>query len=117
MARQKLDISGKLLRQEIRIEQPTVTIDANGAQILTWALYYECRAEARPLSAYERFQNQMVTSSVNYHFRIRYCKQASAVTSKMRIVMGSQTFDIDGPLINVDHKNHWLIIRGVEKNV
>lgn len=115
MAAKKLAY-GRLV-QQIRFEEPTTDIDGNGAQIPTWALYYECRTDARPLTADERFRNQLISSQTTEHFRIRYNTQAAAITPRMRIVMGSRIFDIEGPAINPGNRNKWLIFKGVEKNV
>lgn len=77
----------------ITIQSVTNTTDTYGATIQSWATYATIWAEKRDLSMRERLQagqgNPLITVRYFAHYN-------SGITEKMRVVDGSDTFEILG---------------------
>lgn len=69
------------MREQLLIQQKTLTADGRGGNTATWSTLDSCPAERITLSSGERIEAQRLGSQVQYRFRIR---ADSRVTAKMR---------------------------------
>ena len=81
--------------RRITFESGTSAQSETGEPTFTWATYFECWAERRPLTGREFFQAQQVAAKVDVIYRIPY-PHGKTVTplENIRIVDQGQTFDI-----------------------
>lgn len=79
------------LRDWLTIERQTVTRDALGGAISTWATWTETWGELRPASGRERFLNFQTIPEATYKCRIRWI---DGLTTADRIVCEGVTYDI-----------------------
>jgi len=87
------------LRQIISIQSKTLATDDYGGPVETWADFAAgVRAKAQPLSGRELIAAQAAQSETEMKFITRYI---SGVTQSMRIVMGSNHYNITA-VIDVD---------------
>ena len=89
------------LRHRITIQQP---IDGPSST-LTWSTFATIRAELQPLTSRELFSLQALDTAVSHRVRTRW---RSGVTADMRLVLGTRTFRIVGPPLNVEERNRDL---------
>ena len=83
--------SGRL-RHRVTIQTQTKTQDSTGSVIPSWSEFAEVWASIEPISGREFFSASQVQSSVSTRIRIRFC---DGVTPKMRVVHGSDYYDIE----------------------
>ena len=80
------------LRQRITIQQKTVTRDAYGAEVITWAdVVTDEPAAVLPIRGREYVALKQAQADVTTRFVIRY---RSGITPAMRILHGSAVYDI-----------------------
>ena len=84
--------SGKLDRKII-IQELTVTQDAHGEPVDTWADWADVWAEVRDLRGREYFQAQAAQSAIDTLFRIRHI---DGLKHEMRISHDDVIYDIKG---------------------
>jgi len=95
--------AGKL-RNYITIQQPAETHNTNIELIETWPTFTSCWAEILPLTGREYWASKQVVSEVTGKIRIRYI---AGVTTKMRVIDGSKTYDIEA-VIDVENRHEKL---------
>ena len=83
------------LRHSVMIEQQTKAQDSTGSIVVSWEDFAAVRAAIEPIAGREFFSASQVQSSVTTRIRIRYL---SGVTPKMRVVHGSDVYDIEAVL-------------------
>ena len=74
------------LTQRVRIEQPVVTRNALGEEILGWTTFAEVWAEVRPLSTREPAACRVGPEATMFH-----CRSAAATSSRRAISTASPT--------------------------
>jgi len=94
------------LRHRVTIQSRTTARDAHDDPIATWSTVVKVWASIEPLNARELILAQQVESNVTHKVTIRY---RSGVTSAMRVVFGSRTFEIDS-VINTDERNITMVL-------
>lgn len=94
------------LRHIITIQEPAKAVDEYGGDYVTWSDFATVRAKKRPLRGRELMAAQAAQSETEVMFYIRYL---SGVNSKMRIVHGSDYYDITS-VVNVNEQNRELEI-------
>ena len=82
------------LTQRVRIEQPVVTRNALGEEILGWTTFAEVWAEVRPLSTRELVTLRAEYAEVTTMITIRY---RPGITAKMRVLHGDAIYRIEPP--------------------
>ena len=79
------------LRHRITIEEKSVTRDAEGGEVVTWATFATVWASASSITGREFFASQQVNSTVSMKFGIRWL---DGVTTAMRISFDSKLYNI-----------------------
>jgi head-tail adaptor len=97
------------LRSQVVIETPTEADDATtGGVATTWATHATVYMQIRRKTVRERLANtDQVVAGGSADGWMRYL---STVTSKMRVVDGSDVWRIDGPPENWMKKDEWLVL-------
>ena len=62
----------------------------------------------------EFFRGEEVAADITHQITIRYDKTAAAWTTKMHVKYDGRTFNIAGPLRDIDEQNEWLVFPAVE---
>ncbi len=93
------------------IEQPTETGTATGGVTKSWSTFADWRCEIEPLSGREFFAGAALDREVNTRLSGRYIP---GVTAEMRVVHGSDIYDIKVP-INVRMRGRELEIMAVKE--
>lgn len=79
------------MRYRITIQSPPATKNTFGEMTGSWTTFATVWASKEPLLGNEYFAAESAQSKVEVKFRIRY---RSGVTNTMRVVEGSDTYDI-----------------------
>ncbi|MHB1651393.1 MAG: phage head closure protein [Desulfitobacteriaceae bacterium] len=79
------------LRYRITLQKKTITTDANGIEIVTWADYKTVWASYEPVGGREYFAAAAINSEDNVTFHVRYQKD---ITPDLQIVFGGQIYQI-----------------------
>ena len=79
------------LRDRITIQQKSVTRDAEGGEIVTWAVFAVVSASVQSITGREFFASAQVNSTVTTKFGIRWL---DGVTTAMRISYASKLYNI-----------------------
>lgn len=95
----------EMMDQKIVIQRATVSRDAHGGEVLTWADYKTRWAEARYTGGVEGQASNKETASISITFRMRHI---SDLTEKDRIVYKGNYLDVIG-IIPVG-RSHFQII-------
>lgn len=101
--------AGKKNRR-IEIQRKTVTTDADGYKTESWATYLSAMAAVRTTGSREVYYAQKSNAETEAVFIIGY---KSGVTTVMRIVYGTRTFEIIGTN-NIDEANIELHVSAKE---
>jgi SPP1 family predicted phage head-tail adaptor len=104
--------AGKL-RHTISIQSRSITRDAGGGAVDTWATVTDGTrpAEVRPISSGERFSDQQLQEVVTHRIS---CRWLSGITTKHRILFGTRAFDIQS-VINWSERDRELTMFCVER--
>lgn len=94
---------GQRIRR-VSIQAPSSTKDAYGQLITSWTTFRETWASIETLTGGEALQAQAVVSQASVKIEMRY---RPGITAAMRVVYGSQFFDI-GAVIDVDMRHETL---------
>lgn len=100
--------AGKM-RHKVAIQEQTETPDGMGGFTPSWGNVTglgSVPAAIWPLSSKESLDAMKLESRISEKIKIRY---RAGITSKNRIVFGSQIFNIQGAPINIDQRNKYLI--------
>lgn len=87
-------MQGGRLRRRITIQQKTTTQDPYGQPVESWATWKTLWAAVEPLRGTEYMRGQAQEASVDTRVRIRFVSGIDQET--MRVVHGSEVFDIEG---------------------
>lgn len=91
------------LRHPITIQTVTRTVLPSGlTEETSWADTYFLWASIEPISGRERFFADRVESDITHRIRCRW--PGDPITSEMRVVYGSRTFDIES-VINKEERD------------
>jgi SPP1 family predicted phage head-tail adaptor len=95
------------LRHRITIQQPTVTRNDRGAEVLAWATLATVWAEVRSISGREQvINNNQEIAATSHQVIIRH---RADVTPKMRIQWEGRTFGIES-LVDSDNRQRSLTL-------
>jgi len=101
-------------RHRITLRESTATgRDAAGGEILTWSDVATVWAAVEPISGREYFAAQQVNAETTHRIKMRY---RPGVHSKMRVLFGSRTFDIES-VIDPEERHVELHLMCVERAV
>ena len=97
------------LRQRITLQAKSVTRDAMGGEVITWADQVTIWASAEPLRGREFFAAQQEQAEISIRFVIRY---RSDVTTAWRVMWETRAYDIV-EIIDIDgrHKEQQIMAR------
>ncbi len=84
-----------VLDRKITIQSQSVVRDAMGGETVTWGTYKTVWAGFKPLRNMERVESGQLTATRLCEFTFRY-QDAPAVDEAMQIVLGSDTYEIEG---------------------
>lgn len=96
------------LHDRVTFQRRTESLDAYREDTGTWSDVATVAAAVEPLRGKEFFNALQVQSDITTLIIVRYSSDVSGITSKDRIVHGSDTYDIAGPPINVNSRNKEL---------
>ncbi len=82
------------LTQRVTIQQPVVTRNELGEEILGWSTFAQAWAEVRPLSTRELVTLRAEYAEVTTMITIRY---RPGITSKMRVLHAGVAYNIEPP--------------------
>ena len=82
------------LTQRVRIEQPVVTRNTLGEEVLSWTTLADVWAEVRPLSTRELVTLRAEYAEVTTMITIRY---RAGITAKMRVLHAGAVYRIEPP--------------------
>jgi len=102
------------MRHAVTIQSPTKSQDSTGSIVSTWADFAETRASIEPISGREFFSAAQVRSDVTTRIRIRFLE---GVTPKMRVVHGSDYYDIQSVLPDSRSGRHKMQLMCVKRTV
>jgi len=97
------------LRHRITIERATLTQNAFGEQVQTWATLATVWARVEPITGKERFAALQTQSDVDSRILCRYYSTLAALAANDRITWGSKTYDIRS-VVNTEERNKELQI-------
>lgn len=92
------------LRHKVSIESETVTNDAQGGIIRTWAHVFYAFASIAPIRGKEYFQSQQMQSDTSHKITLRYNSETSTITTAHRIAFDSRCFNIQS-IIDINERN------------
>lgn len=92
-----MTIQSGTLQHQVVIKSITDSVGARGGIVETESDFATVFASIEPLRGRERYEAQRVDAEINHRIRMHY---VAGVTPKMRIVFGTQTFDIKS-VVNV----------------
>jgi SPP1 family predicted phage head-tail adaptor len=95
------------LNQRITFQRRTETLDAYREDTGTWANIATVSAAVEPVNGREFFSALQVQSSITTRVVCRYSSEVSGVTTKDRILHGSDYYDIES-ILNVGSRNKEL---------
>lgn len=98
--------AGKL-RHRIVLQRNEPVRNALGDPIPNWVDYATVYAEVSPLKGREFFDAQQVNAELTTRVRIRW---REGVKAEHRIVFRDRTLEIASPPININEKNHELVL-------
>lgn len=101
--------AGKL-DQRVTIQSFTESQGTDGALTKSWITFATRWAMIEPTNGTERWRSDQVASEVTHRITMHY---TAGVTSEMRIVLGSRTFDILS-VVNRDEAGAMIEILAVE---
>lgn len=87
-------MKGGALDRRISIERATVTSNAYGEPVQTWAAIANVWAACEDVSDGERWRAAEVSATISHRFRIRWSDAVSTVNAKDRIRYDGRVFDI-----------------------
>lgn len=95
----------------VTLQKKSVTRDAMGGEVVTWADQAQVWAAIEPLAARELFAAQQVHPELTTRIRIRH---RSDVAAEWRVKYGTRIFAIVGPPIDRALKNEELHLNCAE---
>lgn len=103
------------LRHRVTIQTPAVTTDPYGQSQPTWENLGTYYASVKPLSGREKQIASAIRDDISHLVTMRY-QPSQTFYPIHRILYGTRTFNI-GAVINVDEKNHTLLIYCTESGL
>jgi len=105
------DAPTHLMTRRVTLQSPTITRDAAGGEILTWADVATVWAYVNPLAGHELANAQATFAEVTHLIIIRWQSAFSdpQVVAKMRIVYSGRHFAI-GAAIDIDMSHRFIAI-------
>lgn len=97
------------LRHRITFQKLSETKNDYGEEIKDWVDIQTVSASINPISAREFFAAEKMNSEVSHKIYMRYLPQVD-IKSNMRIKFGTRIFEITGPPINFEEKNHQILL-------
>lgn len=93
-------------RQRLVVQQEHPVADTGGGNVMGWTTLKTVWAYVEPMRGQEKLLSGASTGTVTYRITMRY---DSAITSAMRLLLGSRVFNIRS-VLNEKERNHTLII-------
>ena len=92
--------------RRLTVEKATVTTDARGNEVRTWAAYHSCYAGVKPYDEYVQTEERRPDYNTVTEFKLRYCaKAAEIVPETYRIRYGGTIHRIlTATDVNAEHK-------------
>lgn len=100
------------LRHYVEIQKYVETTDDYGEPLKVWEKFANAYAEIKPLLGRENFAEKQVNSEQTHKIKIRYIE---GVTATMRVVHGTNIYDIIGYPVNYEERNIFLIFNAAER--
>ena len=97
------------LRHRVTIQSATISDNALGEPVQTWADIAEVWARVEPITGTEKYASMHVQSEVNYRVVCRYQSALTGIAPDDRVEFGSRYFDIKY-IKNTDERNIQLEI-------
>jgi len=97
------------LRHRITIERATLTQNAFGEQVQTWATLATVWARVEPITGKERYAAMQTQSDIDNRILVRYQSALTALAPNDRITWDSKTYDIRS-VVNTEQRNIQLEI-------
>jgi SPP1 family predicted phage head-tail adaptor len=92
-----------LLNSRVVVQQQSTTQDALGQPVLSWSTFATLWADVRHTSGIEAVKDSAIASVVRASIRVRY---RGDLTTAMRVVHGSTTYNIVAVLPDVGGKEY-----------
>jgi SPP1 family predicted phage head-tail adaptor len=92
-----------LLNSRVVVQQQSTTQDALGQPVLSWSTFATVWADVRHTSGIEAVKDSAIASVVRASIRVRY---RGDLTTAMRVVHGSTTYNIVAVLPDVGGKEY-----------
>lgn len=92
-----------LLNSRVVVQQQSTTQDALGQPVLSWSTFATLWADVRHTSGIEAIKDSAIASVVRASIRVRY---RNGITTAMRVVHGSTTYNIVAVLPDVGGKEY-----------
>lgn len=100
-----MTVPAGLLDQRIVLEQKSVTRNAIGEEVETWATFATVWARYRPAKVGEQVAGAQLQAEHEAVFRIRWL---SGVDPEMRVVWRGQRYELAGPALIADSRTKEL---------
>jgi SPP1 family predicted phage head-tail adaptor len=101
------------LNQRLTIQQTTQTQDSFNEPDDSWGTYLTRWAKIEPLSGNEELMAGADRTAVRFRITMRYDSLTSAITGKMRGLLGSTIYEFLTPAIDRDSRREAVIIEAV----
>ena len=102
------------LRHSVKVERNNPSLNSYGAEVDNWELFALRRASIEPLRGREFFTSKELESEVTHRIKMRWDTKLDTMTTKDRVMYGSQIFDIKS-IINPATRNREIEIMAIEK--
>ena len=94
------------LRNYVTIQKPAESQDSNLELITIWTTFATIWAEILPLAGREYWASRQTVSEATGKIRMRYIY---GVTTKMRIIDGTKTYDIEA-VIDIENRHKEIVL-------
>jgi len=98
------------LKHQIKIQEPTKTVDSMGSHTTNWSTYISTRAQILPVKGMEAIEHRKLEHHNVNKFWLRYYPN---ITADMRIKFNKRTYEILS-VRNVEEKNRLVEITADE---
>lgn len=88
------------LRHRLLIDEPQVSQDYSGDEIVTWTPYAEVYADIQPVTGREAFRADQILAEMDTRITVRWSSHIDRVTAKWRLRFKNEIYNI----VSVAHK-------------
>ena len=79
-----------------------------------WTVHGRFWAEFITKGSKEFFRGEQVNADITHQITVRHSTLAMGITTKMQVLYGGRTMNIDGPPRNINEQNEWLVFGAIE---